>query len=150
MRPTDCSPPSSRQEYWSGLPFPSPGYLPDPGIEPRSPTLQADALTSAPPGEPLNKRIKGGKEARLKEEGVGGGRGGAKGWPYRRLLPPTDAQAYGYGAFLWASREGRTETRPYQTRTRIRVLCQEEVISLQSSAQAEGPSTRFLHPGPGD
>ena len=42
----------SRQEYWSGLPFPSPGDLPDPGIEPRSPTLQADALTSAPPGEP--------------------------------------------------------------------------------------------------
>ena len=42
----------SRQEYWSGLPFPSPGDLPDPGIEPRSPTLQADALTSAPPGKP--------------------------------------------------------------------------------------------------
>ena len=37
-----------------------------------------------------------------------------------------------------------------QNRTRIRVLCQEEVINLQSSAQAEGPSTRFLHPGPGD
>ena len=32
----------SRQEYWSGLPFPSPGDLPNPGIEPRSPTLQAD------------------------------------------------------------------------------------------------------------
>ena len=38
----------SRQEYWSGLPFPSPGDLPDPGIEPRSPALQADALTSEP------------------------------------------------------------------------------------------------------
>ena len=35
----------------SGLPFPSPGALPDPGIEPRSPTLQADALTSEPPGK---------------------------------------------------------------------------------------------------
>ena len=33
-----------RQEYWSGLPFPSPGELPDPEIEPRSPALQADAL----------------------------------------------------------------------------------------------------------
>ena len=47
------APPSmgfSRQEYWSGLPFPSPGYLPDPGIEPRSPTVQADPLTSEPPG----------------------------------------------------------------------------------------------------
>ena len=40
----------SRQEYWSGLPLPSLGDLPDPGIEPRSPTLQADALTSVPPG----------------------------------------------------------------------------------------------------
>ena len=34
----------SRQEYWSGLPFPSPGRLPDPGIEPESPALQADSL----------------------------------------------------------------------------------------------------------
>ena len=39
----------SRQEYWSVLPFPSPGDLPDPGIKPRSPALQADALTSEPP-----------------------------------------------------------------------------------------------------
>ena len=46
------APPSmkfSRQEYWSGLPFPSPGDLPDPGIEPGSPALQADALPSEPP-----------------------------------------------------------------------------------------------------
>ena len=42
----------SRQEYWSGLPFPSPGDLPDSGIEPGSPTLQADALWSEPPGKP--------------------------------------------------------------------------------------------------
>ena len=42
----------SRQEYWSGLPLPSPGDLPDPGIEPRSPALQADALPSEPPGKP--------------------------------------------------------------------------------------------------
>ena len=40
-----------RQEYWSGLPFPSAGDLPDPGIKPRSPTLQADALTSEPSGK---------------------------------------------------------------------------------------------------
>ena len=49
------APPSmgfSRQEYWSGLPFPSPGDLPDPGIEPGSPTSQADAVTSEPPGKP--------------------------------------------------------------------------------------------------
>ena len=42
----------SRQEYWSGLPFPSPGDLPDPGIEPGSPAFQADALPSEPPGIP--------------------------------------------------------------------------------------------------
>ena len=48
----------SRQEYWSGLPFPSPGDLPDPGIEPRFPTLQADALLSDPPGEP-GEKVKG-------------------------------------------------------------------------------------------
>ena len=40
----------SRQEYWSGLPFPSPGDLPDPDIEPGSPTLPSDALPSEPPG----------------------------------------------------------------------------------------------------
>ena len=39
----------SRQDYWSGLPFPSPGDLPDPGIKPRSPALQADSLPSEPP-----------------------------------------------------------------------------------------------------
>ena len=43
----------SRQEYWSGLPFPSPGDLPNTGIEPRSSALQADALTSEPPGKPI-------------------------------------------------------------------------------------------------
>ena len=42
----------SWQEYWSGLPLPSPGDFPDPGIEPRSPALQADALPSEPPRKP--------------------------------------------------------------------------------------------------
>jgi len=44
----------SRQEYWSGLLFPSPGDLPDPKIEPESPTLQADSLPSEPPGKPFH------------------------------------------------------------------------------------------------
>ena len=50
------APPSmgfSRQEYWSGLQFPSPGDLPDSGIKPRYPALQADALPSEPPGKPM-------------------------------------------------------------------------------------------------
>ena len=41
-----------RQEYWSGLPFPSPGDLWDPGIEPRSPTLQVGSLPAESPGKP--------------------------------------------------------------------------------------------------
>ena len=44
----------SRLEYWCELPFPSPGDLPNPGIEPRSPTLQADSLPAEPPGKPKN------------------------------------------------------------------------------------------------
>ena len=61
------APPSmgiSRQEYWSGLPFPSPGDLPNPGIEPGSPTLQVGSLPSEPPGNghPVGKEI-GGKQA---------------------------------------------------------------------------------------
>ena len=50
------APPStgfSRQEYWSGLPFPSPGDLPDSGIRPGSPALQADSSLSEPPGDNL-------------------------------------------------------------------------------------------------
>ena len=42
----------SRQEYWSGLPFPSPGDLPNPGIEPGSPALQADSLPTELQGKP--------------------------------------------------------------------------------------------------
>ena len=51
----------SRQEYWSGLPFPSPGHFPDPGIEPGSPVLQADTLRSEPP-----QKYKSNREQRLK------------------------------------------------------------------------------------
>ena len=47
----------SREEYWSGLPFLSPGDLPNPGIEPSSPALQVDSLPSNPPGKPKNTRI---------------------------------------------------------------------------------------------
>ena len=58
--PTLCSPidyiahqaPLSQPEYWSRLPFPSPGELPDPGTKPGSPALQADPLPSEPPGKP--------------------------------------------------------------------------------------------------
>ena len=91
----------SRQEYWSGLPFPSPGE----SCWPRDRTQVShiagrcfnlcttrEAFKYKNPSTNI-KDFKGGKEARLKEEGGGGGRWGQKGWPYRRLLPPTDAQA---------------------------------------------------------
>ena len=70
------APPSmefSRQEYWSGLrsglPFLSPGDLPDPGIEPRSPALQADALPSEPPGKFLSSPPGRVKERQLTKQG---------------------------------------------------------------------------------
>ena len=50
----------SRQECWSGLPFPSPEDLPDPGIEPRSPALQADSLPTELPGKLLRLQYKAG------------------------------------------------------------------------------------------
>ena len=59
MSPVDCSQPGSsvhgilQAEYWSGLPSPPPGGLPDPGIEPKSPALQADSLPSEPAGKPV-------------------------------------------------------------------------------------------------
>ena len=46
----------SRQEYWSGLPCPPPGDLPNPGTEPRFPALQADSLSSEPPGKPYHSK----------------------------------------------------------------------------------------------
>ena len=58
--PTVCNPMTvqsmefSRSEYWSGQPFPSPGDLPNPGIEPRSLVLQADSLPAEPQGKPKN------------------------------------------------------------------------------------------------
>ena len=66
-----------RQEYWSGLPFPPPGDLPDPGIEPGSPALQVDFLPSEPPGTLFLKsaieynRLEGNDEM-IKWQNVGG------------------------------------------------------------------------------
>ena len=55
----------SRQEYWSGLPFPSPGDFPDLGIKPGSPTLEADALTSEPPEKPCKPHAKFKKKKKV-------------------------------------------------------------------------------------
>ena len=53
----------SRQGYWSGFPFPSPGDLPNPGIESGSPTLQTDSLPSEPPGKPYS--LQTGRQRKL-------------------------------------------------------------------------------------
>ena len=58
----------SRPEYWSGQPFPSPGGLPNPGIKPGSPALQADYLPFEPPGKPLSIRH---DTIKLLEENIG-------------------------------------------------------------------------------
>ena len=56
----------SRQEYWSGLPFPSPGDLPSPGIELGFPALQVDSLPSEPPGKSHQPKINiGNKSSQL-------------------------------------------------------------------------------------
>ena len=99
--PMTCTPPGplcmgfSRQEYWSGSPFPSPGDLPNPGIEPGSRALPADTLPSEPPGKPHSPT-----PAKL-----GGGPGG----PYSRFypwltpasalifrFPPADMEGFGW------------------------------------------------------
>ena len=73
--PMDCSPQGSSvqwdspgQTYWSGLPFPSSGDLPDPGIESRSPTLQADPLPSEQLGSPEPTSKKEGQEMKRQKE----------------------------------------------------------------------------------
>ena len=55
-------------EYWSGQPFPYPGDLPNPGIEPRCPALQVDSLPSEPPGKPKNTGV--GRPALLQNPGI--------------------------------------------------------------------------------
>ena len=61
----------SRQEYWSRLPFPSPGNLSDPGMEPRSIALQAGSLPSEPPGKPpeVNSSNSSGSQDSLESTG---------------------------------------------------------------------------------
>ena len=63
----------SRQEYWSGLPFPSPGDVPEPGIEPNSPTMQADSLPTGPLGKPLwflDSRLKKKQKTKNKNKNI--------------------------------------------------------------------------------
>ena len=62
----------SRQEYWSGLPFPSPGDLPYPGSKPRSPTLQADASPSEPPNCQIKYTLNVGLMSPFSEKEVAG------------------------------------------------------------------------------
>ena len=92
----------SRQEYWSGLPFPSPGDLPDPGIEPGSPALEADALTSEPPGKSAGKESarNAGDLSSIPELGRSPGEG--KGYPLQysgEFHGPQVILEHGYWAY---------------------------------------------------
>ena len=108
---------SPGQNTGMGIAFPFLRDVPNPGIKPRSPTLQADALTSAPPGKPLNTRIKGGKEARLKEEGGGGGRGGAEGVALQ-TSPATCRYPGVMGLYPGPPEKGGLELGPTRNQTR--------------------------------
>ena len=98
----DCSLPGSsvhgfsRQEYWSGLPFPFPGDLPDPGIEAGSPALYTDALSSEPPGKlPVAPRAhKHGREELPDVRGQGQKPGGphAQGAAAKRSYPTSEVR----------------------------------------------------------
>ena len=98
--PTLCEPIDfPRQEYWSGLPFPTPGDLPYPGIEPRSFTLQADSLSSEPLGKP---------DLSPKSDGVMlvgkiplAGPGGWAVWKENWELPLSQNKSTGKTDFVW-------------------------------------------------
>ena len=80
----NCNPPDSsvhgisRQEHWRGLPFPSPGDLPDPGIKLESPALAGRFFTTLPPGKPPKRNVLGGDKKKnqatesMENDGVGG------------------------------------------------------------------------------
>ena len=72
----------SRTEYWSGLPFPSPGDLPNPGIKPRSPALQADSLPAESQGKPKNT----GVGSHSLPQGIFPTQGSNPGLPQRRQI----------------------------------------------------------------
>ena len=79
----------SRQGHWSGLPFSFPGDLPDPGIESRSPALQAEALTSEPPGKPQGTTEPQGSSCvylSLNNRWTGQMREGRRSWVLQALL----------------------------------------------------------------
>ena len=108
----------SRQEYWSGLPFPSPGDLPEPGIEPGFPALEADALTSQPPCKLslLSIHFPGGSEVKASASNAGDlgsipgsgrspGEGNGNPLQYSCLENPMDGGAW------WATVHGVTKSR---------------------------------------
>ena len=84
----------SRQEYWSRLPFPSPGDLPNPGTEPGSPTLQADTLLSDPPGKPVIHRLKVSESCSVMSDSL---------WPHG-LYSPWNSPGHNTGVSISFSR----------------------------------------------
>ena len=100
----------SRQEYWSGLPFPSPRDVPNPGIGPRSPTLQADALTSEAPGRKQHNR-----EGKKKKKTQNADPGLEKAMAPTPVLLPGNSHGWRklVGCSPWGRRESDTTERLY-------------------------------------
>ena len=111
------------QEYRNGLPFPSSGGRPDPGIEPRSPALQVDALSSVPPGNtPSSKPVPGSS--------------GAEHGPGLRALPPRWSLTRDHG--------GRQHAVAWVTRPDSGWSCAAPHESLRGASQAGSPAPRIL------
>ena len=92
----------SRQEYWSGLPCPPPGDLPDPGIESRSPGLQADSLSSEPPGQ---------EEKGVTEDEMVGWRHQLNGYEFAQTLRESEGQGSLESRSPWGHKESDTPDR---------------------------------------
>ena len=114
-----------RQEYWSGLPFPSPGNLPDPGIEPRSPALQADYLPAEPQGKPKNTGV--GSQSLLQRS-----------WPRNQTRISCIARRL---FTSWATREAQENwnRQPIQT-----MVCQVCTAFLWPVPQGQGKESEAL------
>ena len=145
------APPStgfSKQENWSGLPFPSPEDFPDPGIEPMSPAFQTDALTSEPPGK-LIPHLEAQKRSGKHQDP------GEKQWPHRSLDQTyllvlegllwqwglavahcrdkdTGSSSSGEYSLAWGLLEAATKTWPLPTR----LLCIDSCVGCLASTQA--------------
>ena len=150
----------SKQEHRSGLPFPSPGDPPNPEIEPRSPALQADTLTSEPPGKPLSawarcnyKVLRRGPSSLVEDLFPGGSDGKASAYnadrpgfdpwagriPWRRKWQPTPVLLPGK-SYGWRSQAGYSPWAHKESGMSEQLHLEEEVRRIDVCGQCDGRS----------